>query len=1461
MRGWKRLGIVVAMAAVMHACGGTDAQLEATVATGRAVRGTLAVADANGAALSAGPTARVPVGGSLAASEDGLARVAIDTGPQLLLGPGAHVSFPEDTRVAVDTGSAYFDVMSGDAVEIGVAGATLRASDAGLSVEVVEGGADVYVVRGEISQRLGEARSIVHAGERLAIRGESATTSAETLWRDWTGGLVRTGPSDAASAPGVGTLEARVPDEVGQARWALVIRRLDVQVRIVGELAITEVQEVFFNPASETVEGLYRVSVPEGAVLERFAVDRNGRLVDGYVREEQQARAAYEAQVYRGSTDDPALLAWDAPGRYRARIYPIAPGEVRRIAIRYAEWLPRAYEGGPMLYRYPMAAGAGAPHVGELAFVADLSEAHVASVRAGLGATVSEGRVELRRSDFAPRSDLWVELVPAEADAQRAYRAAHAPPQRAPGSRAVVNEADERDYWYLPLRLPERMFASASEARGLDVVIVADVSAATDRAHLELGRSVAEAIAAHLGEGDRLSVVSSDLTIRAVAEGGTELGEVSAARVDALLDGLARIPAGGATDLGEAIAQAGALLDPSRNGAVVYIGDGAPTVGELGSEALLGHLIDQPHPIRLYAVGIGADANLDLLGELTHGGGLALRVEEQREAAPAALDILAHLSRPILGRVTVDVGSGVENVFPRVPVDVVRGEVLEVVGRVRDGVPTEIVVHGSFLGTDVEEHLAVTTALSDAGTDLRLRWASERLRQQLREGATREEIAELGTRYGLITPYTSYYVPSAREMAQMGALSGIFEHVDLVGPARARSSSLAEAAATILVGPLALTGCVSGSEPPSAASAPLEESEEQGAMGGRAVGNVTPVTAEPSVAVAPIVPREAAPPAPPGLPPATAVQMPSPVTAPTTAAAPAPDVAALRAQLAGDDAPNDGAFRDVLAGGAVTGTERLAETEGTGEGTIGLGDLGTLGHGSGGSGYGSGGRSGGAQMRAHRPAPSRIAGPESRRSPTHADRWADAEDGGGDASRARPASAPTADHTRQRCSDAADLSLDDRRALWSERLRQSDWVGSWVDQLRSAARDCEVRTARDRRAFVDVMIDRAGSLAQMINLYGYLGDGAARGYLRTAIFRRVRTPDDLRQVRGAFGGTFVDWVLVEQVLTRATTPSARLRALRGLIAQQPESFELRLRLLEELEVQHHEPELRRLAERLRADPLADVGVRTAIGELYLRLGDEDDARRTFSEIVEFAPMDELARRRLGDLYRAHGWYEDAYRQYETLATIRPDDPTVMLLLAQAAGGAGRVDEALRLEQRVLATAPPGSTGGIARVAQLWSSVRFAELRRNATDDEQRSALRARMHQSGVLRNVGELRVTLVWEHPDADVALWAGRPGTSVSRPEDLDAELGIEAFEERRQVSGGLYRIEVRRTSHDRVASAHARLVVVWNEGRDDEQVELRDLDLPPGSPPIAFAITDRNLTQLPSQPASIGAPPRGPR
>ncbi len=1423
-------------------CGGGPDSVDATTATVRTVRGEVRVADA-----LAGPLARAAAGDGITTGDAARAQVELDSGAGLLLDASSRVVPGAEDDLEIVAGRVYVEVPSGAALRLTVGALELHAGDAALSVTTGQPGR-ILVVRGEVGYRTGDVRGTVRAGEELTLQSEGPPRVAPAvLWTDWTGGLARPGPTNASLGRGMGVLEARVPDELGVARWALTVRSLDVRVAIEGDLAITEVEQEFFNPASETVEGLYRASVPEGAVLQRFAVDREGTLVDGYVREQQQARAAYQAQVYRGSTDDPALLEWDAPGRYRARIYPIAPGEVRRIVIRYAEWLAPARPGGPRLYRYPIGSGEGAPHVQEMSFVADLAHAGAARVRAGMGARVEGQAVVLRRSDFRPLGDLWLELLDgeaedAEAQGQRAYRAVHEAPERAPDARAIVHEADERDYWYLPLRLPPALTEAASRG-GLDLVVVADVSAGTDRAHLELGRSVVESIAAHLGPQDRLSVVGADLALRPLGEGpeASALGPVEPARVEAMLDALGRMPAGGATDLGRAVADAAALLDPARPGAVVYVGDGAPTVGELAGEGLMTHLGRLPHPVRLYAVGVGPEARLELLDTLTRGGGMALRVESRADAAGAVLRMLAHAARPLLSRVTVELGSGIDNAFPRRPVDVVEGEVLAIVGRVRGAPPSAVTVRGEVAGRPFEVRVPVATETRAERVDLRLRWAAERLAQLLLDGAGREEVAELGTRCGLITPFTSYYVPSARELRAMGRLARVLERPGLDGAevvlARQRANSPSSRWLAAALGPLTLTGC-SRSERAAPALESSSASEEARAVDQTAVPGPAGGDDVGGTAWRGPMPEESDEGGQGAPSPATAAPM---AAAPVAPAPPPPSEPAGLAQQA-RELRGGAAFVDGEAG-AMEGLAEATTGAPRPDGEIGLGGLGVMGHGSGGGGTGSGYGSGARAPARSRRATNGIERTEDLPADGRADRRADPASVAGPAgvtSRVTVttqittvvSTATTPSHARLRCSDASARPLEDRRALWRERLAATSWTGAMVDVYREAIRACEVPDWRARRALLQLMRAQAGSIARTIELVRMLGDASGRSYLRAEIFRSVRSPEDLRLVRAAFGlGAAFDATLVEQVLAQAATPEARLRALRRLVSQTPESFDLRLRLLEELEVQSRTAEMLRLAEALRADPLADPGVRTALGEMYLRLGRQDEARRAFSEIVEFSPLDELARRRLGDLYRAHGWFEDAYRQYETLAQIRPDDASVLLLLAQAAAGAGRTDEALRLEQRAMETAAPGSREGLARTAQLWSSVRFAKLRsaaRASDDADALAGLLARMRRSGVLRDAGDLRVTLTWAHPDAQLALWAGHPGLAPSRPSDLAPELGLEAFDVAEQEDG-TYRIEVRRDARDRLGELDAELTVVWGEGRPDERVEVVPLHFDP--------------------------------
>jgi len=1033
-----RRAIITGLCALIVAGCGDDGPLTATVATARAVRGRTALAEA-----AVTGVARVEPGAEIAVSAPGLAHLELDSGPRLLLGDGAALTVLEDDAVELTGGRTFAEVRAGERLRVRVDALSLRAHRAGVSIEREDGVTRAYVVRGEISWALAGARGIVGAGRALVVDGSGARVEAVTLWDDWTGGLAEPGPAATLAPEGIGVIAARVPDEVGRARWPLVVRRLDVRVRVEGDLAVTEVDQVFFNPASETVEGLYRMRAPRGAVLSRFAVDRDGALVEGYVRERGQALRSYEEQVYRGSTDDPALLEWDGPQAYSARIYPIRPGETRRIVVRYGEWLTR--RGARRTYRYPMGgAAAGDLRIQELSLSVDVDDAEVDSLRAGLGARIEGTHVRLRRSDFQPRADFWLDLDGPEVGA-RAWRAAHEPPHRVTALRSGVNESDERDYWWLPLVIPTDLADEGPS--GIDLVIVADLSSGTDRAHLELGHGVLEALARHLGPDDRVAVVGADLGLRAITddEDALALGPATDARTRRLLEGAARAPAGGATDLGAALVEAAALLDPTRDGAVVYVGDARPTVGERDAGALRDRLARLPEPVRLYGVAVGAEADVALLDALTEGGGLAARVTGRRDAARATLDLLAHARRPVAHRVVVELGDSIANAYPRRPVDAVLGEVLAVVGRVDGEPPASVRVTGVVRGEPFEREIALTPGPIAAATDLRLRWAGARLRQLLLDGATREEVAELGVRYGMITPYTSYYVPSAREAA---AASPAVDAPAAAMPESEPEEPMPVEAATAERAPAPPPRPVRRRAPSTAVPGPAPVDATDGSGSVAATGAVDRGLVQRLVrAQQPALQRcyDAAARANPSV--ATRVSASFTVTAQGT-------VTGL--SVSGGDASLTSCVRGVIAAIRFPSSSAPLRVQIPLRFTAGGGPT--------------------FHLLVAQLLPLAIAAAE--------------ESERADAHRVR------------RCSDAARLPLDERVALWRERLERDGWLPMQVQAIRA----CEARSWRARRALLGVILSRAGSVPAMLEVYRHLTSPSARAHARAEILRRVRSP-------------------------------------------------------------------------------------------------------------------------------------------------------------------------------------------------------------------------------------------------------------------------------------------------------------------------------------------------------------------
>ena len=739
----------------------------------RVVRRAITVTPPGDAERAPYPRERLVDGETITVAAGGLGWLRRDGGATLLVRGPAKLVLRADT-LELKQGRVFVDTPEGGTTSLETPGGSLHLAHVRASIEAgSDGSTEAYVLAGEVRADGSSVRAV--AGETLylgphASGGSGAapvvSTKPALAWEDWTGGLATTDRSAEPAPYGVGTVGARSPGEQGVPRFPLAIQKLDVKVTIDHDFAITEVDEVFFNPSSETVEGTYRFRTPDGATLHRFGVDRDGVIVWGHAREKAAAAAQYQANVYAGSKEDPALLEWDAPGVYRARLYPIGPGESRRVVVRYAEWLGRTGpKGERRLYTYPMAAeGADGtlPVIEELTARFELEKAGATDVRVGMTGVREGNTIIVREHDLVPRADLALELFDAGASAPAGYRAAHnlaldtLPPKERNG--AIQKATAEADYVLVRLRPGDIPVPQG----GLDLAVIIDTSAATDPASLSIARSATAALLAHLGEGDRAAVWAGDTQLRPVVADLPGFAAVNDGSRRRILAGLASVERGGATDLGAMLTEAASRLDPAHRGAIVYIGDGAPTVGETSLVDLRARLGKLPRPVRIFSLGVGDGADLGILKGLSRGG-FAERIGDGNAAARAALRVLEQAERPALLGAAIDLGSGVERVFPRDLGAIVEGESLLVVGRIPLGSQSPNTVTVTSPSGAPRTARFDVSPIDDRG-DLAQRWADGRLSQLLDEGAGRAAMVDLGLRHGIVTPYTSFYVPTKKEM-------------------------------------------------------------------------------------------------------------------------------------------------------------------------------------------------------------------------------------------------------------------------------------------------------------------------------------------------------------------------------------------------------------------------------------------------------------------------------------------------------------------------------------------------------------------------------------------------------------------------------------------------------------------------------------------------------------------------
>ncbi|MBN2191951.1 MAG: VWA domain-containing protein [Polyangiaceae bacterium] len=1301
---------------------------------------TVGIAKESARALSGTP---LLAGARVGTAKGARALVRLPDGASLFLRDLTDVGL-DRTSVALDRGEYWLDAPPTEREPMvhRAGGVSVSAADAGLSVRRDGEAVNVYVARGMAVVQGPGGRVEVNAGEQATVSGRDAPkVTAVAFWEDWTGGMADFDSGGEVPGAGSGTIYGvDVKASAGSPAQPLEISKQAVRATLREGLSETEVDQTFYNPGQRAVEGWYWFTVPRRASVTSFAVETEGKLVEGEFQELREAKETYDAAKITGHS--PAILEWVDDQTYRARIYPIAAGGSRRVLLRYVELRPLF--GGRLSYVYPM--GARDPtRIGEFSLSVDLGPGGEKMQIA----TLADARVEnkgrkvtMRRSGYTPRADFQLEAVVKDA----------APPPLTVAR--FAGQGESADY-VMARYMPDLDWKSVGPQQG-EIVVVVDTSAAGDESTHQLKTATAEAILRALSDEDRFALIALDAK-PTVLHPKAGLAPASDQEIADALEHLADHSTGGATDLSAIFDVALQRLHGAEQPALVYVGDGLATSGELTGQQL-GERLRRAlasSRARLFTVGVGLDADHSLLGELARaGGGEAFHVEQTEETTAQALKLAASLKVPTITDLRIDLGAGLDDVFATASGKVSRGTEVIVLARTHHEIPRQVTVKGRVGARDFERTYQTASSKPLLNAFVPRLWAAEHVRRLLgsSEGpdAERGRVTSLGLEYGLMTPYTSIIAleseeayrnlgierrPSKLRGVRLGAL-------DPASEARMESRTPAPFAATGIA-----FGCKGSDSAPAMDTEQTKASEADEPSGSTLAGKE-----EESVFA---LPAPAPPPAAP---------MFSAATSPTPVAIPEPQLAPNRENEVAAARPKGRPIAESDARGQHHGPTGNAPDRG-GFDRKGSDD----------------GRVDSAPMGAIAPPP-----PVPRAKEMATTRAAGRLAANREAAAAPPTESPpvVVEVLLGTCSDAARRPLPQRLLLWKKRLKTARNAPDLLARYDAARTACELPDWHAERSFLELMqrsIDTEGDAR--VALGRFAARPEVKKYLAQLILRRAVDERLVAVVEAELFGRAVNWAELDRKLTEFEKIEDRIAKVREAMAKAPDDPNGGMRLVELLVEAGMKDEALALGRRLRDQGTMTPSLAQQLGNVLARAGLPEEAVRTYSEIVEFDPRNLASRRLLGDIYLGHGWYAPAYLQYSTLTEMDPDDPLAWLRLAGAAAGTGRIDEALRLERKVAsAQGNPGPTDP-RRWARMMSAARLARLIAKppaaapGQDPARRLAsVQRELKELGLFSGPGTL-VLLTWEDLATDLFLSAEVAGQAQALGEVIDAApVGLSA-------------------------------------------------------------------------------------
>ena len=303
-----------------------------------------------------------------------------------------------------------------------------------------------------------------------------------------------------------------------------------------------------------------------------------------------------------------------------------------------------------------------------------------------------------------------------------------------------------------------------------DIIFVLDTSGSmADEGKMEKARAALLFGIRGLREGDRFNVINFAGEEHLLEKGVIPASNENKKRGEEFVK---KLNPNGGTNINDALKASLNQFDNSdRPKMLVLLTDGKPTVGETDALKIVQNAKNvKVESLRIFPFGVGYDVNTQLLDKLaSENSGVSEYVEPKEDLEVKVSNFFSKVSSPVLSDLEMDFGGvNTDLMYPRELTDIFKGSQLVLLGRYTNAADVEDVTlrltgkSGKENKNFIYKNLNFPARANENDFLPRL-WASRRvgwLIEQIRiNGENKElkdEVVDLGTRFGLVTPYTSY---------------------------------------------------------------------------------------------------------------------------------------------------------------------------------------------------------------------------------------------------------------------------------------------------------------------------------------------------------------------------------------------------------------------------------------------------------------------------------------------------------------------------------------------------------------------------------------------------------------------------------------------------------------------------------------------------------------------------------